>query len=213
VAGASCPSPLPGRLAPVEIRSAPHHYPRTDLTSPDTSMHASHEPEPIPRLNPPPEGQTLRGWCLYQDDRWDGPVPQEYDDQGCGKSLVTNAPSSDSGTKPIAPLRASMRDAMKFPALATIRLPFTEPPETRPRSTTPLPQSLTVISEYSREGSGVMISPVREHLPQLHQGPCFAHENILPAMSSRVVRKCSAKSPRMAESVPTRSGLCRGMVT
>ena len=46
------------------------------------SMHPSHEPEPIPRLNPPPEGQALRGWCLYQDDRWEGPVPQEYDDQG-----------------------------------------------------------------------------------------------------------------------------------
>ena len=45
-------------------------------------MRPSREPEPIPRLNPPAEGQTLRGWCLYQDDRWEGPVPQEYDDDG-----------------------------------------------------------------------------------------------------------------------------------
>lgn len=42
----------------------------------------SQDPKWIQRLNPPPEGQTLRGWCLYQDDRWEGPVPQEYDDKG-----------------------------------------------------------------------------------------------------------------------------------
>lgn len=36
----------------------------------------------LPRLNPPPEGQTLNGWCLYQDDRWDGPVPHDWDEQG-----------------------------------------------------------------------------------------------------------------------------------
>lgn len=36
----------------------------------------------IPRLNPPPEGQTARGWCLYQDDRWDGPVPHDWDERG-----------------------------------------------------------------------------------------------------------------------------------
>lgn len=36
----------------------------------------------IPRLDPPPEGQTVKGWCLYQDDRWDGPVPHDWDEQG-----------------------------------------------------------------------------------------------------------------------------------
>jgi hypothetical protein len=40
------------------------------------------EPREIPRLNPPPEGRILYGWCLYEDDRWDGPVPQDYDDEG-----------------------------------------------------------------------------------------------------------------------------------
>lgn len=33
-------------------------------------------------LNPPPEGQTVKGWCLYQDDRWDGPVPHDWDLRG-----------------------------------------------------------------------------------------------------------------------------------
>lgn len=41
---------------------------------------ASHEE--IPRLNMPSDGRALYGWCLYEDDRWDGPVPQEYDDNG-----------------------------------------------------------------------------------------------------------------------------------
>lgn len=36
----------------------------------------------ISRLNPPPEGENLQGWCLYKDDRWDGPEPQEWDEQG-----------------------------------------------------------------------------------------------------------------------------------
>ena len=40
------------------------------------------EPQDIPRLNPPPEGEVLHGWCLYEDDHWDGPVPQDYDDEG-----------------------------------------------------------------------------------------------------------------------------------
>jgi hypothetical protein len=40
------------------------------------------EPREIPRLNPPPEGRILYCWCLYEDDRWDGPVPQDYDDEG-----------------------------------------------------------------------------------------------------------------------------------
>lgn len=40
------------------------------------------EPQGIPRLSPPPEGRILFGWCLYEDDAWDGPVPQDYDDQG-----------------------------------------------------------------------------------------------------------------------------------
>jgi hypothetical protein len=39
-------------------------------------------PQDIPRLSPPAEGATLSSWCLYEDDRWDGPVPQEYDDKG-----------------------------------------------------------------------------------------------------------------------------------
>lgn len=34
------------------------------------------------RLPLPPEGQTIEGWCLYEDDRWDGPCPQEKDDHG-----------------------------------------------------------------------------------------------------------------------------------
>jgi hypothetical protein len=40
------------------------------------------EPSGIPRLSPRPEGRILYGWCLYDDDRWDGPVSQEYDDKG-----------------------------------------------------------------------------------------------------------------------------------
>ncbi|MEO5716734.1 MAG: hypothetical protein ABIT37_24865 [Luteolibacter sp.] len=38
----------------------------------------------IPRLHPPPEGQTVtvKGWCLYQNDRWDGPVPHDWDEHG-----------------------------------------------------------------------------------------------------------------------------------
>lgn len=40
------------------------------------------DPQHIPRLSPPPEGRILHGWCLYEDDRWEGPVPQEYDDEG-----------------------------------------------------------------------------------------------------------------------------------
>jgi hypothetical protein len=36
----------------------------------------------IPRLGRPPEGQAVRGWCLFEDDRWDGPTPQEWDDLG-----------------------------------------------------------------------------------------------------------------------------------
>lgn len=36
----------------------------------------------IPRLDPPPEGHTVQGWCLYQDDRWDGPVPHDWDEHG-----------------------------------------------------------------------------------------------------------------------------------
>ncbi|MCU0795763.1 MAG: hypothetical protein MUF31_07480 [Akkermansiaceae bacterium] len=37
---------------------------------------------PIPRIPVPPAGQTAEGWCLYEDDRWDGPAPQEWDDDG-----------------------------------------------------------------------------------------------------------------------------------
>lgn len=36
----------------------------------------------IPRLAIPPEGKTVRGWCLYEDDRWDGPAPQDWDEHG-----------------------------------------------------------------------------------------------------------------------------------
>ena len=34
------------------------------------------------RLPLPPEGQTIEGWCLYEDDRWDGPCPQESNEHG-----------------------------------------------------------------------------------------------------------------------------------
>jgi len=40
-----------------------------------------------------------------------------------GKSFVTKAPSSDLGTSPIAPFRASIREVMNCPALATKRRP------------------------------------------------------------------------------------------
>ena len=36
----------------------------------------------IPRIACPPEGKTAAGWCLYENDRWDGPAPQEWDDDG-----------------------------------------------------------------------------------------------------------------------------------
>lgn len=42
----------------------------------------SQEPIQIHRLSLPPAGQSLRGWCLYEDDRWDGPCPQESDEHG-----------------------------------------------------------------------------------------------------------------------------------
>ncbi len=36
----------------------------------------------IPRLTPPAAPWTAEGWCLYEDDRWTGPVPHEWDDDG-----------------------------------------------------------------------------------------------------------------------------------
>lgn len=36
----------------------------------------------LPRLRPPAEPWTVDGWCLYQDDRWTGPVPHEWDEEG-----------------------------------------------------------------------------------------------------------------------------------
>jgi hypothetical protein len=37
---------------------------------------------PIPRIPVPPAGQTAEGWCLYKDDQWNGPAPQDWDDDG-----------------------------------------------------------------------------------------------------------------------------------
>lgn len=37
---------------------------------------------PFLRVPVPAAGQTAEGWCLYEDDCWDGPVPQEWDDEG-----------------------------------------------------------------------------------------------------------------------------------
>jgi hypothetical protein len=36
----------------------------------------------IPRLHPPAAPATLQGWCLFKDDPWIGPVPQECDARG-----------------------------------------------------------------------------------------------------------------------------------
>lgn len=45
-----------------------------------TTFHS--EPPAIPRLDLPPEGQTSPGWCLYENDRWNGPAPMDWDEQG-----------------------------------------------------------------------------------------------------------------------------------
>jgi hypothetical protein len=45
-------------------------------------MNGSATAPSIPRLKPPPHGQVVRGWCLYDNDRWHGPTPQEWDDLG-----------------------------------------------------------------------------------------------------------------------------------
>ena len=36
----------------------------------------------IQRLQRPPGGQAIDGWCLYEDDQWDGPGPMESDESG-----------------------------------------------------------------------------------------------------------------------------------
>lgn len=43
----------------------------------------SHSESPaIPRLDLPPEGLTSRGWGLYENDRWHGPAPMDWDERG-----------------------------------------------------------------------------------------------------------------------------------
>ena len=91
-----------------------------------------------------------------------------------GKSLLTMAPSSSCGTRPMAPLRASILDRINWLARTTRRTETTSPPRTIPRLTKPLPHSLIVTSWYSAAGSSTAASSERRsNSPRATLGQAF----------------------------------------